>query len=220
MTQKHMAVVVLISGRGSNLQSIIDQTSAGQLPITIRAVVSNEADAYGLVRARSAGIPTRVLDHRQFATREDFDQELMQLIDDYDPQLVVLAGFMRILGDAFVQHYAGRLMNIHPSLLPDFPGLDTHERALRSGAKRHGASVHFVTPELDGGPIIIQASVPVQPGDTPEKLADRVLKEEHRIFPQAIRWFAEGRLEVRERRVLLDGARRPEQGLVQQPQQE
>jgi phosphoribosylglycinamide formyltransferase-1 len=207
-------VVVLISGRGSNLQSIIDQAQAGALPVRIAAVISNCADAFGLVRAQAAGVPTRVLGHQQFPSRGQFDQALMVLIDEYSPQLVVLAGFMRILGKDFVEHYAGRLMNIHPSLLPAFPGLHTHERALESGVAQHGASVHFVTPDLDGGPIIVQAAVPVLAGDTPDRLAERVLKEEHRIFPLAIRWFAEGRLQVRAGQVLLDGEMRAEQGLV------
>lgn len=206
-------VVVLISGRGSNLQSIIDQAQAGSLPIRIRAVISNCADAYGLERARNANIPARVLDHRQFAKRAAYDQALMQLIDEYQPQLVVLAGFMRILGQAFVKHYDGCLMNIHPSLLPEFPGLDTHARAIAGGATRHGASVHFVVPEVDAGAIIIQATVRVYDDDTPERLAERVLKEEHRILPLAIRWFAENRLQIRDGRVLLDGKERPEQGL-------
>lgn len=214
MSRQRLPTVVLISGRGSNLQSIIDQTSTRQLPITIRAVISNESDAYGLVRARNAGIPTGVLDHRAFASRADYDHALMQLIDEYAPQLVVLAGFMRVLGEAFVNHYAGRLMNIHPSLLPEFPGLGTHARALESGATQHGATVHFVSAALDAGPIIIQAAVPVHASDTPETLADRVLKQEHRIYPQAIRWFAEGRLQIHDGRVLLDGELRPEQGLV------
>ena len=206
-------VVVLISGRGSNLQSIIDQTQVASLPIRIRAVISNCADAYGLQRARNADITTRVLDHRQFDGRSAYDQALTRLIDEYRPQLVVLAGFMRILGKAFVDHYAGRLINIHPSLLPEFPGLDTHTRAIAAGVTRHGATVHFVVPEVDAGPLIIQASVPVYGDDTPERLAERVLKEEHRILPLAIRWFAEGRLKIDEGRVLLDGEQRPEQGL-------
>jgi phosphoribosylglycinamide formyltransferase-1 len=212
-----LEVVVLISGRGSNLQSIIDQTLAGSLPIRIRAVVSNCADAYGLQRARNANIVTRVLDHRRFAGRPAYDQALMQLIDEYQPQLVVLAGFMRILSKAFVDHYSGRLINIHPSLLPEFPGLDTHARAIAAGAVRHGATVHFVVPEVDAGPLIIQAAVPVYGDDTPEHLAERVLKEEHRILPLAIRWFAEGRLKIHNGRVLLDGEQRPEQGLQPPP---
>ncbi len=208
-------VVVLISGRGSNLQSIIDETRARALPVRLQAVISNRADAYGLVRAREAGIPTAVLDHRQFASRAHYDQALAELIDRYEPGLVVLAGFMRVLGRPFVDHYAGRLINIHPSLLPAFPGLDTHARALASGVKQHGATVHFVVPEVDAGPIIIQATVPVLPGDTEEALASRVLQEEHCIYPLAIRWFADGRLQIQGNQVLLDGRQRPEQGLSQ-----
>lgn len=214
MTTSKLPTVALISGRGSNLQSIIDEMHAGRLPIELRVVVSNDPDAHGLVRAHTAGITTRILDHRQFPSRVHYDQALMATIDEHNPGLVVLAGFMRVLGRAFVEHYAGRLINIHPSLLPEFPGLDTHARALQSGARQHGASVHFVTPEVDAGPIIIQASVRVYKDDSPEGLAARVLREEHRIYPQAIRWFAEGRLEIRDNRVLLDGAEQPEQGLV------
>ncbi|MEE8196955.1 MAG: phosphoribosylglycinamide formyltransferase, partial [Acidiferrobacterales bacterium] len=166
MSPSRLPVVVLISGRGSNLQSLIDQMQAGQLPITICAVVSNEPDAYGLQRAQQAGMPTRVLEHRKFTERVYYDKALMELIDSFAPKLVVLAGFMRILGKEFVDRYAGRLMNIHPSLLPELSGLDTHARALKSGATQHGASVHFVSTELDGGPIIIQAAVPVRAGDT------------------------------------------------------
>ncbi|MEE8635603.1 MAG: phosphoribosylglycinamide formyltransferase, partial [Acidiferrobacterales bacterium] len=166
MSPSRLPVVVLISGRGSNLQSLIDQMQAEQLPITISAVVSNEPDAYGLQRAQQAGMPTRVLEHRKFTERVYYDKALMELIDSFAPKLVVLAGFMRILSKEFVDRYAGRLMNIHPSLLPELSGLDTHARALKSGATQHGASVHFVSTELDGGPIIIQAAVPVRAGDT------------------------------------------------------
>ena len=211
-----LPVVALISGRGSNLQSIIDEMHAGRLPIELRAVISNNPDAHGLVRAQAAGITTCVLDHRQ-SSRVHYDQALMSAIDEHNPGLVILAGFMRILGRSFVEHYVGRLINIHPSLLPEFPGLGTHARALRSGAWQHGASVHFVTSEVDAGPIIIQATVPIYDDDSPEVLAARVLPEEHRIYPQAIRWFAEGRLEIRNNRVLLDGAEQPEQGLVYLP---
>jgi len=209
-------VVVLVSGRGSNLQAIINAVTHGELPADIRAVISSEPGAPALARARTAGIPTHVVNHRDFPARDRFDQALMQRIEVYRPQLVVLAGFMRILGKAFIDHYAGRLINIHPSLLPAFPGLNTHARALQSGASHHGASVHFVTHEVDGGPIIIQAAVPVLPGDTPETLAERVLGEEHRIYPLAIRWFLDGRLSVEGGRVLLDGQQRPEQGLTHQ----
>lgn len=214
MIQAGLPVVILISGRGTNLQSIIDETRAGRLPLDIRAVISNNPDAEGLARARAVGLPVEVVNHRAYADRAAFDDALRQAIDRHAPKLVVLAGFMRILGRAFIERYAGRLINIHPSLLPKYPGLDTHARALAAGERMHGASVHFVTPAMDAGPVIIQATVPVLPGDTPETLAARVLKEEHRIFPLALRWFAEGRLSVRNGRVLLDGAQRPEQGLV------
>lgn len=207
-------VVVLISGRGSNLQAIIDAARAGSLPVDICGVVSNRAQAPGLHIARKAGISVAVVDHRDFPDRAAFDRALIAEIDPQRPDLVALAGFMRILGAAFIDHYAGRLMNIHPSLLPAFPGLCTHERALAAGVKQHGATVHFVTRDVDGGPVIIQAAVPVLSGDTPQSLAERVLKEEHRIYPIAIRWFAEGRLEVRDGNVLLNGRRDPIQGLV------
>ncbi len=207
-------VVILISGRGSNLQAVIDATRAGRLPIAIRAVISNNPAAPGLARARAAGLATQVVDHRDYPERAAFDRALMETIDRHEPRLVVLAGFLRILGKPFIDHYAGRLMNIHPSLLPAFKGLATHARALAAGVRRHGASVHFVGNDIDGGPIIIQAAVPVLPGDDPPTLAARVLNEEHRILPLAVRWFVEGRLSVRDDRVLLDGRAQPEQGLV------
>ncbi len=206
--------MVLVSGRGSNLQALIDAVRDGQLPAEILAVISNEAGAPAVARARAAGIPVHVIDHRRYPSRAEFDLALMQQIDVYRPRLVALAGFMRILGDAFIDHYHGRLMNIHPSLLPAFPGLNTHARALESGAPVHGASVHFVTHEVDGGPVIVQASLPVLPGDTPETLAERVLAEEHRIYPLAVGWFLDNRLAVDQGRVLLDGQQRPEQGLI------
>ncbi len=199
-----LPIVVLLSGSGSNLQAIIDAMHAG-LPVDIRAVISNKAEAYGLERARQAGIPAQVLSHRDYADRESYDAALAALIDGCGAQLVVLAGFMRILSDGFVRRYEGRMLNIHPSLLPRHRGLDTHARALAAGDGEHGATVHFVSPELDAGPIIIQARVPVEPGDTPESLAARVLQQEHRIYPQAIRWFAEGRLELKDGTALLDG---------------
>jgi phosphoribosylglycinamide formyltransferase 1 len=207
-------VVVLISGRGSNLQAIIDAARVGGLPVDVCGVVSNRAHAPGLDIARKAGIAVAVVDHRDFPDRASFDGALMAQIDPHRPDLVVLAGFLRILGPAFIDHYAGRLMNIHPSLLPAFPGLHTHERALAAGAKQHGATVHFVTGDVDGGPAIIQAAVPVHFGDTPRSLAERVLKEEHRIYPIAIRWYAEGRLAMRDGNVLLNGRRDPIQHLV------
>jgi len=209
--------VILISGRGSNLQAILEEISTGKLPIEIRAVISNNPEAEGLQHARAAGVPAEIIDHRDYAERSQFDAVLMQAIDRHAPRLVILAGFMRILGDAFIRQYAGRLLNIHPSLLPDFKGIDTHARALMAGAAQHGASVHFVTNDLDGGPVIVQASVPVRAGDTIDTLAARVLHEEHRILPLAIRWFVEQRLSIRNGQVLLDGKIRPEQGLVAAP---
>ena len=198
-------VVVLLSGTGSNLQALIDSTRTGDSPVRIRAVISNRADAYGLQRARDAGIDTAVLDHKAFDGREAFDTALVELIDGYQPQLVVLAGFMRILSAGFVRHYQGRLLNIHPSLLPKYKGLHTHQRALEAGDAEHGCSVHFVTEELDGGPLVVQAVIPVELDDTPERLAQRVHSQEHLIYPLAVRWFAEGRLRLGEHGALLDG---------------
>ena len=206
MPPDKLPIVVLISGSGSNLQAIIDAAERGGLPVEIRAVISNRPGVQGLARAKKAGIPAEVLDHTAFASREDYDQALMALIDRFRPGLVVLAGFMRLLSDAFTDHYAGRLLNIHPSLLPAYKGLHTHRRALEDGASEHGASVHFVTAELDGGPVIAQVRVPVHPGDSPERLAARVLEREHRLYPEVIRWFAEGRLRLGEDgRAWLDG---------------
>lgn len=197
--------VVLISGRGSNLGALIDAVRDEGLALDIRAVLSNEPRAAGLRHATAAGIETLVLDHRDFASRGDFDAALARLVDARRPDLVILAGFMRVLGPAFVRRYAGRLMNIHPSLLPAFPGLDTHRRAIAAGVCVHGATVHFVSEELDGGPVILQAPVEVRPGDDAESLAARVLEEEHRIYPRAVRWFTEGRLELRGGRTWKDG---------------
>lgn len=198
-------IVVLISGRGSNLEAIIKAIETEALPVELCAVISNRPGAQGLEVARRHGFPTHVIDHRLHPERASFDHAVMQMIDRYQPDLVVLAGFMRVLGADFIDHYAGRLMNVHPSLLPAFPGLRTHERAIASGASRHGATVHFVTRDVDSGPIIVQAGVPVLPGDTAETLAARVLAEEHRIYPLAIRWFAERRLTVRAGQVFVDG---------------
>lgn len=206
-----LPIVVLVSGGGTNLQSIID-AAGGELPVEIRAVISNNAQAYGLERARRAGIPTAVLDHRGFDDRESYDRELKALIDSYGPELVVLAGFMRILSDGFVRHYEGRMLNIHPSLLPRYRGLHTHARCIEAGDVEHGATVHFVTPDLDAGPVIIQARVPVLPGDTPERLAARVLEQEHRIYPEAIHWFAADRLKLEDGRAILDGRPLPATG--------
>jgi phosphoribosylglycinamide formyltransferase-1 len=205
VSHEKLPVVVLISGRGSNLQAIIDDAAQADCPFELCAVVSNRPDAAGLERALQANIATRVVDHKSHASREIFDAALIQSIDTWRPGLVVLAGFMRLLTPDFVDHYDGRLINIHPSLLPAFPGLDTHQRAIASGAAEHGASVHFVTAALDGGPLIAQARVPVLAGDDADTLAARVLAQEHRILPLAIRWFAEGRLELEGERVMLNG---------------
>ena len=198
-------VVVLLSGTGSNLQALIDSDDVKASPATLRAVISNRADAYGLQRATDAGIDTRVLDHKAFEGREAFDAALIEVIDTFKPQLVVLAGFMRILSADFVRHYQGRLLNIHPSLLPKYKGLHTHQRALEAGDGEHGCSVHFVTEELDGGPLVVQAVIPVESDDSPHSLAQRVHAQEHRIYPLAVRWFAEGRLSLDEQGALLDG---------------
>ena len=200
-----LSIVVLISGSGSNLQAIIDEIAAAKINANIAAVISNKADVYGLERAKAANIPTEVIKHEQFDSRENFDTALQKTIDRYQPDLVVLAGFMRILTPAFVQHYLGRMINIHPSLLPAYKGIHTHQRAIDDHAKEHGASVHFVTPELDGGPVIIQAHVPVLPDDTAEELAKRVLKQEHIIYPKVVRWFAERRLRLEDGQIIFDG---------------
>lgn len=184
------SIVILISGRGSNMESILD----ADLPLSIRAVISNRPDAGGLAIAAKRGVPTRVVDHKAYATREAFDAALAASIDAFAPDYIVLAGFMRVLTEGFVKRFLMRIVNIHPSLLPAFPGLHTHRQALATGAKMHGATVHLVTPQLDHGPIIIQATVPVLPGDNEATLAERVITQEHRIYPQALRWLAEDRL--------------------------
>ena len=205
MSCKKLSVVVLISGRGSNLQAIIEDAGDPDCPFALAAVISNRPGAAGLARARRANIATQVVDHKSHPSRESFDAALAETVDAYRPGLVVLAGFMRILTSDFVNRYHGRLINIHPSLLPEFPGLDTHQRAITSGAREHGASAHFVTAALDSGPLIVQARVPILPGDDDDTLAARVLEQEHRILPRAIRWFAEGRLNIEGERVMLDG---------------
>ena len=207
-------VVVLISGSGSNLQALIDNIASGDNPAQISAVISNRADAYGLQRAQAAGIATQVLDHKQFDGREAFDAALAAAIDAHQPQLVVLAGFMRILSAGFVRHYQGRLLNIHPSLLPKYKGLHTHQRALDAGDREHGCSVHFVTEELDGGPLVVQAVVPITADDTADTLAQRVHGAEHLIYPLAVRWFAEGRVQLHEQGATLDGQLLPASGQV------
>ena len=189
-------IVLLISGRGSNMEAIVNACAQEGWPARIAAVISNKATAGGLAFAAERGIPTAVVDHKQFDSREAFDAELARVIDGFAPDVVVLAGFMRILTEGFVRHFAGRLVNIHPSLLPAFPGLHTHQRALEAGCKVAGATVHLVTPELDHGPIILQAVVPVQAGDTEDALSARVLAQEHVIYPRAVRWMVEGALQV------------------------
>jgi phosphoribosylglycinamide formyltransferase-1 len=198
-------VVVLLSGTGSNLQAMLDSFKDGDIPVRIRAVISNRTDAFGLQRARDAGIETCVLDHKGYEGREAFDAALIDLIDTFQPQLVVLAGFMRILSAGFVRHYQGRLLNIHPSLLPHYKGLHTHQRVLDAGDAVHGCTVHFVTEELDGGPLVVQAVIPVESDDSATSLAQRVHAQEHQIYPLAVRWFAEGRLSLGEEGALLDG---------------
>lgn len=193
--------VILISGRGSNMESLL----AAKLPGHCAAVISNRPEAGGLATAAAQGIATRVVDHRSFPSREAFDAELAKVIDAEQPDLVLLAGFMRILTDGFVRHYQGRLLNIHPSLLPAFPGVKTHAQALAAGVRLHGCSVHFVTPALDGGPIIAQAAVGVAGDDDEARLGARVLAEEHHLYPRVARWFLEGRLRLDGERVRLEG---------------
>jgi phosphoribosylglycinamide formyltransferase-1 len=197
-------IVILISGRGSNMEAVVRAAQAEQWPARIAAVISNKADAKGLEFAARHGIPTAVVSNKDYPSREAFDAALQEVIDGFSPDLVVLAGFMRILTPGFVSHYENRMLNIHPSLLPLFPGLHTHEQALASGAATHGATVHFVTAELDHGPLVDQVSVPVLPGDTADVLAARVLEQEWIMYPRAIRWFVEGRLRVEDGKVNID----------------
>ncbi|MBB4511612.1 phosphoribosylglycinamide formyltransferase [Paraburkholderia fungorum] len=196
-------LVILISGRGSNMEAIVRACADEGWPAQVAAVIANRPDAAGLAFAASHGIATAVVDHRQFPDRESFDAALARQIDSFAPDLVVLAGFMRVLTAGFVDRYAGRMLNVHPSLLPSFPGLKTHQQALDAGVRLHGASVHFVTSQLDHGPIVAQAAVPVEAGDTPAMLAERVLATEHIIYPRAVRWFVEGRLALDGLRVTL-----------------
>jgi phosphoribosylglycinamide formyltransferase-1 len=195
-------IVLLISGRGSNMEAIVQRCAAEGWPAQVVAVISNRPQAKGLDFARAHGIATSVVDHKQYALRSDFDAALAAAIDAHEPDLVALAGFMRVLGTEFVEHYAGRLLNIHPSLLPAFPGLHTHRGAIEAGCKLAGATVHFVTAQLDHGPIVMQSVVPVRPGDDEATLAARVLATEHVIYPQSIRWFVEGQLSLEGGRVL------------------
>ena len=215
---KPLLIGVLISGSGTNLQSIIDAIEVKKLDAKIEVVLSNKADAYGLVRAQNHGIRTEVLDHKAFASREAYDQAVVDLLRARGVELVVLAGFMRLLSSVFVKAYSNRIMNIHPALLPAFPGLQVQKKALDHGVRFAGCTVHFVNEECDEGPIIIQAVVPVYPDDSEEQLAARILKQEHRIYPRAIQLYAEGRLHVVGRRVLVDRLAKDEsQALIQPP---
>jgi|APFre7841882724_1041349.scaffolds.fasta_scaffold23386_2 phosphoribosylglycinamide formyltransferase-1 len=200
-----LPIVVLISGSGSNLRAIAERARSGTLPVEIRAVISDRPEAAGLAWAASDGLPVLALPTRDFADRAAFDRALADRIEGYGPRLIVLAGFMRILGREFVERFAGRILNIHPSLLPRHRGLRTHQRVLEAGDAEHGASVHFVTPELDGGPVVLQARVPVRTGDDEATLAARVLAQEHRIYPECIGWYAAGRLQFRDGAAVLDG---------------
>jgi phosphoribosylglycinamide formyltransferase-1 len=207
-------IVVLISGSGSNLQAIIDACSAGSINASIEAVISNKAEAFGLERAKLAGIATEVIDHKSFPSRESFDDELLARVQAYQPDLVIMAGFMRILTANFITPLLGKMINIHPSLLPKYTGLHTHQRAIEAGEKEAGATVHFVTEELDGGPPVLQTVVPILAGDDASALAARVLQQEHKIFPLVATWFCEGRLTLENGRATLDGETLPSTGLT------
>jgi phosphoribosylglycinamide formyltransferase-1 len=207
-----MKLAVLISGSGSNLQAFIDAIETGSLKAKIALVLSNKAGAYGLERAAEAGIAAAVVDHRDYANREDFDQALVETLQPHQVDLVILAGFMRILTPVFISGFSGRLLNIHPSLLPRYPGLHTHQRAIEAGDSHAGATVHFVTEELDGGPPILQARVPLLKTDSAQELAARVLVQEHHIYPLAAQWFAQGRLALTEGGATLDGKLLPDTG--------
>jgi len=207
-------IVVLISGSGSNLQAIIDACSAGFIEGRIQAVISNKADAFGLERAKRAGIATDVIDHQSFANRESFDDELLKKVQAHEPDLIIMAGFMRILTPNFITPLLGKMINIHPSLLPKYTGLNTHQRAIDAGEDEAGATVHFVTEELDGGPPVLQTVVPILEGDDASALAARVLQQEHTIFPLVAKWFCEGRLNLDNGRAILDGEILPSTGLI------
>ncbi|MCC5851487.1 MAG: phosphoribosylglycinamide formyltransferase [Alkalimonas sp.] len=206
------SIVVLISGNGSNLQAILDACASGFIAGQVTAVISSKADAYGLTRARDAGCAAHSLSHQNYQNREDYDSALQQLIERYQPDVVVLAGFMRILTAGFVTHFSGKLLNIHPSLLPKYQGLHTHQRAIEAGDSIHGCSVHFVTEELDGGPVVLQAKVPIFADDDAETVAARVHEQEYRIYPLVIRWFCQGRLQQQGNHALLDNEPLPQYG--------
>ncbi len=201
-----LPIVVLVSGSGSNLQAIIDQIEDKTLNAKICAVISNQPTAYGLERAKKANIPIQIIDHKLYDSRESFDTELTQCIEQFQPELIILAGFMRILTDDFVNHFYGKMINIHPSLLPKYRGLNTHQRALEAGDTEHGLTIHYVSSELDGGPIILQKTVPVLSTDSESSLAERVLAQEHKAYPQVIQWFSQGKMQLVDHQVTLDNA--------------
>lgn len=205
-------IVVLVSGSGSNLQAIIDACATKHINGNIVAVISNKPDVYALKRAKNSHIPTHVINHKEYLSREAFDQVVAKQIDVYQPDLIVLAGYMRILTPEFVKHYAGKMLNIHPSLLPKYPGLHTHKRAIEAGDQEHGTTVHFVTEELDGGPIILQAKVPIFADDTEQDVIDRVLVQEHQIYPLVIKWFCDNRLSMQQGKAYLDNKEIPLSG--------
>lgn len=198
---------VLISGSGTNLQAFIDRVADGELPLELSVVLSNNPDAFGLVRAKDAGIPTALVDHRQFADRSTFDNAMAAKLDEWQPNLLILAGFMRILSSGFVARYSGKILNIHPALLPAYPGLNTHQRVIDAGDAWHGSTVHFVTEKLDAGPGILQGRLPVTAGDTAARLEEKVQTVEHQIYPEAAGWFGEGRVLFRDGAAWIDGAR-------------
>nr|WP_268820358.1 phosphoribosylglycinamide formyltransferase [Paraglaciecola sp. G1-23] len=205
-------MVVLVSGNGSNLQAILDQIELGKINGKVSAVIANKESAYGLTRAKNANIPAIFIDHKGFDSRQEYDQKLMQTINQYQPDLIVLAGFMRILTPVFVEHYLGRMLNIHPSLLPKYKGLDTHQRAIDAKDKEHGASVHFVTPELDGGPVVLQSKVPIFAEQETDELAQRVQEQERKMYPLVINWFCTNRLKMVNNKAVLDDKELPEMG--------
>lgn len=208
-------IIVLVSGNGSNLQAIINACQNNLINGKIVAVISNKPDVYSLMRAKQANIPSHVINYKEFATREAFDHQLQLQIEQYQPDLIVLAGYMRILTSHFVQHYSGKMLNIHPSLLPKYPGLNTHRRAMEAGDKEHGTTVHFVTDELDGGPIILQAKVPIFDNDEEQDIVERVLAQEHQIYPLVIKWFCDDRLTMINGRAYLDQTMIPKSGYAE-----
>ena len=209
---KLKSIVVLVSGNGSNLQAIIDACEQGKIPAKITAVISNKAQAYGLQRAKTAGIPAVVVDHTAYLTREAYDQQLLAQISKFAPDLIVLAGFMRILSREFVEHFQGQILNIHPSLLPKYKGLHTHQRAIDAGDREHGASVHFVTANLDDGPVILQSKVPIFENQDAEELTQRVIVQERQMYPLVVKWFCQDRLIMLNNKAFLDGIELEEQG--------